>query len=373
LLFSIPIFWVACLLKLYLAIEFNNFLEDPKVPLQVAIGFGVVIGFVLAGIIGGSRKFYFSVLIGSSAFFTGLIELANVTNWFLKPGLGIVGIAVLAFGFAVMLVQLSTGLSNKRSLTAGLATAGFVTLTYYPFQFLLNEKAGLLSVILIFSINIFVACIIGYFVENIDRRVNIRTAVLVAFLATLPVLLDRFMQEFNAYYNSDGVHGRVVPTLGQATDILTDAQRNNFWFSGLDTIMHLILPTLALTLISFAGYVRYSRASLLEVLNMDYIRTARAKGLNERTVIMRHALRNAMLPLTTILVNDFAGVIGGAIITEQVFGWKGMGSVFKEALDGYDLNLFMGVFILGAVLTVLANLVADLLFGVVDPRIRIRK
>jgi len=106
---------------------------------------------------------------------------------------------------------------------------------------------------------------------------------------------------------------------------------------------------------------------------MDYIRTARAKGLNERTVIMRHALRNAMLPLTTILVNDFAGVIGGAIITEQVFGWKGMGSVFKDALDNYDLNLFMGVFILGAVLTIMANLAADLLYGVVDPRIRIRK
>lgn len=80
-----------------------------------------------------------------------------------------------------------------------------------------------------------------------------------------------------------------------------------------------------------------------------------------------------MLPLTTILVNDFAGVIGGAIITEKVFGWKGMGSVFNDALGNYDLNLFMGVFILGSVLTVMANLAADLLFGVVDPRIRIRK
>jgi peptide/nickel transport system permease protein len=108
-------------------------------------------------------------------------------------------------------------------------------------------------------------------------------------------------------------------------------------------------------------------------MNMDYIRTARAKGLNERTVIMRHALRNSMLPLTTILVNDFAGVIGGAIITETVFQWKGMGKIFKIALDTFDLNLFMGVFVLGAALTILANLAADLLFGVVDPRIRVRK
>jgi peptide/nickel transport system permease protein len=373
LLFSIPIFWVAVLLKLYLAISFNDFLVNPVVPPEAVVGFGVVIGFILSGIIGGTRKVYLSILIGTSILFSGLLEIANLTNWFLQPGLGIVGVGVLAFGIAVMVVQLSTGLSNKRSLIAGLATAGVVTLGYYPFQMILNRDAGILSVVLVFSITVFAACVIGNFVEKIDKKVNIRTAVLTAFLATFPIFFDRFMQVFPEYYNSDGVHGRVVPTLGQSTDILTDEQRSNFWFSGLDIIMHLILPTLALTLISFAGYVRYSRASLLEVLNMDYIRTARAKGLNERTVIMRHALRNAMLPLTTILVNDFAGVIGGAIITEKVFGWKGMGSVFNEALGRYDLNLFMGVFILGSVLTVMANLVADLLFGVVDPRIRIRK
>ena len=106
---------------------------------------------------------------------------------------------------------------------------------------------------------------------------------------------------------------------------------------------------------------------------MDYIRTARAKGLSERTVVTRHGMRNAMLPLTTILVTDFAGLFGGAIITEGVFAWKGMGRLFNDALTGYDLNLFMGVFIISATLTVLANFVADLLYGVVDPRIRIRK
>jgi peptide/nickel transport system permease protein len=181
------------------------------------------------------------------------------------------------------------------------------------------------------------------------------------------------MQEFSNYMSSDAINNRPVPTISQSNDLLSDAQRANFWVSGLDGIMHLILPTIALTLISFAGYVRFSRGSLLEVLNMDYIRTARAKGLTERTVVVRHAMRNAMLPLTTILVNDFAGVLGGAIITEGVFGWKGMGSLFNQSLNTYDLNLFMGVFIITATLTVLANLVADLLFGVVDPRIRIRK
>jgi len=90
-------------------------------------------------------------------------------------------------------------------------------------------------------------------------------------------------------------------------------------------------------------------------------------------VIMRHAFRNTLIPISTIIVGDFAGIIGGAIITEGVFAWQGMGQLFNTALRSYDLNLFMGVFILSATLTVLANFVSDLLYGVVDPRIRIRK
>ena len=108
-----------------------------------------------------------------------------------------------------------------------------------------------------------------------------------------------------------------------------------------------------------------------QVLNQDYIRTARAKGLTERTVIMRHAFRNTMIPLTTIMVVDFAGIIGGAIITERVFGWYGMGTLFNRAIQGQDLNLLMGVFFLTATLSVLANLIADLLYSALDPRIRV--
>jgi peptide/nickel transport system permease protein len=145
----------------------------------------------------------------------------------------------------------------------------------------------------------------------------------------------------------------------------------DFWTSFLDRSVHLFLPTIALTLISFAGYIRYSRGTLLEVLNQDYIRTARAKGLSERTVIMRHAFRNTMIPLTTIIVVDLAGVIGGAIITERVFGWSGMGTLFNAAIQGLDLNLLMGVFFCTASLSVLANLIADLLYSALDPRIRV--
>ena len=135
--------------------------------------------------------------------------------------------------------------------------------------------------------------------------------------------------------------------------------------------MHLVLPTIALTLISFASYIRFSRGTLLDVLNQDYIRTARAKGLNERTVIMRHAFRNTMIPLTTIMVADIAGIVGGAIITERVFAWQGMGTLFNKAIVSFDLNLLMGVSIFLSALAIAANLVADLLYSVLDPRIRV--
>lgn len=373
LLFSLPVFWVAVLLKEYMAIGFNDFLATADIPLSYLIAFSLVGGFIMAGIIGGDRRRFLTVFAGVSIGLGILLEFLSLTRWFVNPGLGIVGIAVFALGFAVIVTQLSTGLDNRKSLTAALGSAAVVIVGYYPLQLLMTAESTFFSVVAIFVITCGLSAAIGYFVSDTDRRVNIRTAVLTAVLGTLPVILDRYMREFGTYMTSDAINFRPVPTISQSNDLLSEEQLNNFWISGLDAIMHLVLPTVALTLISFAGYVRFSRGSLLEVLNMDYIRTARAKGLTERTVIVRHAMRNAMLPLTTILVNDIAGVLGGAIITEQVFGWKGMGSLFNQALNSYDLNLFMGVFIISATMTVLANLAADLLFGVVDPRIRIRK
>ncbi|MEY4320415.1 MAG: hypothetical protein RLZZ471_356 [Actinomycetota bacterium] len=373
LLFSLPVFWVAVLLKEYMAIGFNDFLATADIPLGYLIAFSLIGGFIMAGIIGGDRKRFLTVFGGVTVGLGILLELLSITHWFINPGLGIVGVGVFALGFAVIVTQLSTGLDNRKSLTAAIGAAGVVIVGYYPVQLLMTAQSNFLSIVLIFVITCGLSAVIGYFVSDVDRRVNIRTAILTAFLGTLPIILDRFMREFGQYMGSDAISYRPVPTISQSNDLLSEDQLKNFWIVGLDGIMHLILPTVALTLISFAGYVRFSRGSLLEVLNMDYIRTARAKGLTERTVIVRHAMRNAMLPLTTILVNDFAGVLGGAIITEGVFAWKGMGSLFNQALNSYDLNLFMGVFIISATLTVLANLVADLLFGVVDPRIRIRK
>jgi peptide/nickel transport system permease protein len=373
LLFSLPIFWVAVLLKQYMAIDFNNFLVNPVIPISSVLIVGLIAGLVMASILGGTRQRFWKNFGITAVLAAALTEYISLTKWFINPGLGIVGVGIIAFAIAILVTQVSTGLDNRKSLLAALSAAAIVTVGYYPLQLVMGPKSNWLAIVAVIAIVALLSAVVGYYVENIDRKINIRTAVITAVLGGLPLVLDRFMQEFNKYLYSDAINGRAVPTLGQANDLLTPQQLNSFWISGLDAVMHLILPTLALTLISFAGYVRFSRGSLLEVLNMDYIRTARAKGLTERTVIVRHGMRNALLPLTTILVNDFAGVLGGAIITERVFGWKGMGQLFNQALNNYDLNLFMGVFMITSILTVLANLVADLLFGVVDPRIRIRK
>jgi peptide/nickel transport system permease protein len=110
---------------------------------------------------------------------------------------------------------------------------------------------------------------------------------------------------------------------------------------------------------------------MLETLNQDYVRTARAKGLTERTVVMRHAFRNALIPLTTLAAVDFGAVIGGAVITERVFGWQGMGALFINGLLQTDPNPVMGFFILTAVAVVVFNLVADIAYAYLDPRIRL--
>jgi len=373
LLFSLPIFWVAVLLKEFMAIQFNDFLADPRISFGTIVIISLIFGFIIAGFTGGSRAQFFSVIGGAALFAGTTLSYISASQWFLKPALGIFGVTFLALVSAIIFIQLITGLDSKKGRLVGFGTAIAIAILYYPLQALMAADASALNVIAVFSINITVGIGIGIAISKIDRRVYMRIGLFTAFIATFPIIIDRFMREFSTYMVSDAVNNRPVPTLGQANDLLSPEQLDSFWISGLDTALHLVLPTIALTLISFAGYVRFSRGSLLEVLNMDYIRTARAKGLSERTVIVRHGMRNAMLPLTTILVNDFAGLIGGAIITEGVFAWKGMGSVFNEAIRNYDLNLFMGVFIITAFLTVFANFIADLLYGVVDPRIRIRK
>jgi ABC-type dipeptide/oligopeptide/nickel transport system permease component len=132
-----------------------------------------------------------------------------------------------------------------------------------------------------------------------------------------------------------------------------------------------LLPTISLMTISFAAYSRFQRASMLETMNADYVRTARAKGLSQARVVFRHALRNALIPVSTLFALNIGAIIGGAIITEHVFGWEGMGSVLVKAVSNYDPPTLMGWFAVTATLVIIFNLISDLLYGLLDPRIRL--
>ena len=141
-----------------------------------------------------------------------------------------------------------------------------------------------------------------------------------------------------------------------------------FW--SLDRVQHLGLPVATLVIIDFALYSRFMRASMLEVINSDYVRTARAKGLAEWKVITHHVVRNALIPLVTVIALNVGGLLGGAIVTESVFSLDGMGNYFRYKLDQLDLYPVMAWLLVTSVIIILANLLADIVYGYLDPRIR---
>jgi peptide/nickel transport system permease protein len=145
----------------------------------------------------------------------------------------------------------------------------------------------------------------------------------------------------------------------------------SFWTQQWDFLSHLVLPIVVATFGGLAGFSRYMRQSMLEVTRQDYIQTARAKGLSERVVIGKHALRNALLPVVTILGLSLPGLIGGSIIVETIFAIPGMGQLMVQSVFSRDYPVVMGNLVIVATLTLVANLVADVAYGLVDPRIRL--
>ncbi|MBW3556970.1 MAG: ABC transporter permease [Actinobacteria bacterium] len=183
---------------------------------------------------------------------------------------------------------------------------------------------------------------------------------------SMPVFwLAGILKDLGIRFNQ-AVGSTIFYTVGERTPNLT----GGFFDTLGNRLGHLALPTLTLALLGMAAWSRFQRAAMLDVLNADYVRTARAKGLSEFQVITKHALRNALIPLTTVVALDFASTIGGAIITERVFAWKGMGSILLEGIDRLDVNVVTGWLVVTAVVVVVFNLIADILYAVLDPRIR---
>jgi peptide/nickel transport system permease protein len=142
------------------------------------------------------------------------------------------------------------------------------------------------------------------------------------------------------------------------------------WAAAMDALHHLVLPALTLTLVYLAQYSRLARASMLEVLSSDYVRTARAKGLNEAVVVFKHALRNALMPIVTIAGLQFGNLISGAVLVETVFSWPGLGTLALDAILGRDYPTLLGVLTFSSLFVISANLLTDLSYRWIDPRLR---
>lgn len=367
LLYSLPIFFVAVLLKLYVAIGFNDFLQQPELSAPVLTLTGIIVGAIFAAVVGGTLRGRLLVFGAAGLGTVALLWLLTVLDWFRQPFLGIPFILLLGAGAAAIVAALTVGIRHRRNLLVTGAVAVIGAASWYPLQFVMTDTIGLWFPILLVVVLVLLGLLAGHFAGGLDRRSIRINAAVVAGVVGLLLVIDRVLQIWPVY--SRAVGGRPIATVGASSPQFSGS--DDIWIQLLDGYTHLLLPTIAITIISIAGYSRYSRASLLEVMNMDYIRTARAKGLPERTVVMRHALRNSLIPVTTIVAADVGAIVSGAIVTEQIFAWKAMGAVFVQALNRVDLNPLMGYLLVTAALTVIFNLVADILYSVLDPRIRL--
>lgn len=367
LFFSLPVFWVAVLLKQYLAIQLNDWLADPVISLPIIALLALLSGVMWMSILGGNARKKWLVFGSATLASAALLAVLSATRWFADPTLTIVGVALSGVGVAFGVTALTTSLRNRKALYSSLSVVALGVALYYPAINSFFNVFTLPLFILFLLLMTAAGGLIGWLFGGTDRWLSVRAAAIVGFAMAAFLSLEKYFSYWAEYASSSRVRGRPIATVGSVTPNLG----GNFWVQGIDFYTHLLLPTIAIVLVSFAGYTRYSRASLLEVMNQDYIRTARAKGVSERTVVVRHAFRNALIPITTIIAFDIGALVGGAVITETIFGWKGMGLMFTDALAHADPNPVMAFFVVTGTLAVIFNLVADLAYAALDPRIRV--
>lgn len=228
--------------------------------------------------------------------------------------------------------------------------------TTVPNTLLLTVSALIFALILAIPIGVLAAVKRGSWFDNIT------TVIATAFHSVPSLWLGlMFIILFGVYFQKWGLPA--FPTAGEKT---LRGEGGGF----LDRAHHLVLPMLTLGLVELASYTRYIRSEMLEVIRLDYVRTAQAKGLKGRTVLMRHAFRNAILPLVTLVGLSIPNLFGGAFIIENVFGWNGVGRLTVTSLQNNNYSVAMGAVMMLAILTVLGNLIADVLYAVLDPRVR---
>ncbi|KAB8161772.1 ABC transporter permease subunit [Streptomyces sp. 3MP-14] len=363
--FSLPMFWVGTLLKQFLALDFNDWLADPTISPIFVGGISLIVGLACGSLVVGDRRSRLTAFGSATAAMAVLLLVLSATEWFADPGLGPIVIALSALGGALGFTTLVSGLDWQPPLKAALITAGIGVVAALALGPVL-EDPELLTVVGLALLTVAISGAVGWFLGGeLYRRAAVPASILTGVFTAAVIFTDRMLQSFADY--SESVNGRPISTIGAETPNYS----GTFWESGLDSVGHLALPTLALVLISLASYTRYTRASMLEVMNQDYVRTGRAKGLSERAVVTRHVLRNGLIPITTLVAYDIGTIVGGAVLTEEVFGWSAMGSLLFQGIEQGDPMPIMAFFLVAGGAIVVFNMIADIVYAFLDPRIRL--
>jgi peptide/nickel transport system permease protein len=223
-------------------------------------------------------------------------------------------------------------------------------------------------VVLATIIAIFVAIFMGVMAairqnKFTDHAITVSNFVL---LATPVFVLGLALKEFVAIPVNQHLNTTIFYTDGEQSPTLSGPLLSRL----PDYAAHTALPVITLILVSYTSWAIYQRSSMIETLDADHVRLARAKGLSRRRVLTRHVLRNALIPVTTVVALDFAAVLGGAIVTEIIFGWQGLGQWYLQGVTTLDTNVMLAYLLITATFVILFNLLADILYGVLDPRIR---
>lgn len=369
LFFSLPNFWAAVLAKDYLAIQYNDWMQDGAHFSWGQILFiSAVVGIGIPLVAGGPplRRIITGIVMG--LFSVGALWYFDSAQFALYPRVGALGMIILTLGLAVGLTALIAGLKNRQVLYTALTVGVLGIVSYYAtWNILQDPPGGWFFLGALFVLTVVICIVIARSMGGYAKGQATTVAVLTGVLSSALILLDHFMYHWP---NLMSLKPRPIATIGSHTRRFTEDDVS-WWQVNLDLMTQLWLPTVILMLVSLATYTRYTRASMLEVARQDFVRTARAKGATERTVVLKHAFRNAMIPLATIVAFDFAGLIGGTVILERVFNWNGMGQLFVTGLDQVDPAPVMGFVVITGFVAVMFNFFADILYAVLDPRIRV--
>jgi peptide/nickel transport system permease protein len=220
--------------------------------------------------------------------------------------------------------------------------------------------ATLISIVIGISVGVFAALHSGRLGDHFAMTTNF------LFLSIPVFVIGLLLKEFVAIPLNEHLGETVFYTSGEQSPSLS----GGFFQRVPDYAAHTALPVLTLVLVTYTSWAIYQRSSTLEAIDSDFVRTARAKGISSRRVLVRHVVRNALIPVTTVIALDFAAILGGAIVTEEVFNWQGMGTWFVQGVNNLDVNVVLAYLLITATIVILFNLIADVLYAILDPRIR---